>query len=405
MARKTNKTDHVLNLLSSGKKSGKEENDAPPVDLRRKAPEPVSDDPFETHLPEPKMTAQEEEEELPEPRMSPREEASELPEPRMTFREEPEDMPEPRASESLPTEGKPAVVTVAAAAPSVSVVHASDGENSIAEAVKDSLEAEFNEYLREKEELEEKLDEKLGEIVAQQEQAIEWKTSEPKEPAGINVFELLGGDEEPDEEPATMPEPIEASEPIEELEPVKETIQQVEAVEEPETAMESEAEAEPEPAEETQQVEETEAIDEAPDEEAESVEAVEEAEEEQPVEEAQEAAQAVEESMPQQEAIQEKEESMPQSENEEKNYVTINVMERLVRDQVPTYVKQFGHCDCDRCIEDTVALTLTHLPSKYVVVNKDAVSPLLNFYEKKYAGQLIVEITKATMIVNGSPHH
>jgi len=382
MAKKTNKTDHVLNLLSSGKKNSKEENDAPPVDLRRKAPEPESDDPFETHLPEPKMTTQEEEPELPEPRMSSQEEDSQL--------------PEPHVSESVPTEERPAVVTVAAGAPSVSVVHASNGEDSIAEAVKDSLEAEFNEYLKEKEELEGKLDEKLEEIAAQQEQVIEWQPLKPKEPAEINVFELLGRDEETEEsEQESRIEAESVSEPDAEVSQVGEVVAEPEplreeAIEPPEPTLEPVSAMEPEIAEP-----DIEAI------------AVAEPEAEVPrVDEAVAEPEPIEEASPVEEApVQQKEEPMEQPKTEEKDYVMVNVMEHLVRDQAPKYIRQFGHCDCDRCIEDTVALTLTHLPSKYVVVNKNAVSPLLNFYEKKYAGQLIVEITKATMIVNESPHH
>ncbi len=101
-------------------------------------------------------------------------------------------------------------------------------------------------------------------------------------------------------------------------------------------------------------------------------------------------------------------ETKPESEIEpepEPSFTMINVMEYLVREQVPKYIEQFGHCKCSRCVEDTVALTLTHLPAKYVVVDRAAVSPLLNFYEKRYAGQVTVEITKATMRVQEVPHH
>lgn len=86
-------------------------------------------------------------------------------------------------------------------------------------------------------------------------------------------------------------------------------------------------------------------------------------------------------------------------------FTFVNVMEYLVRDKVITYMEQFGNCTCSRCVEDTAALTLTHLPAKYVVVNKNAISPLLDYYGHKYAGQITVEITKACIKVNKFPHH
>lgn len=396
MAKKTNKTDHVLNLLSSGKKgSAKEENDAPPVDLRRKAPEPPEEPlerPSEEELPEPKVTA-EPEPELPEPRVLAHPEEENLPEPRMSSADEDslsesrmstaaeESLPEPRmtaGSEKAP-ETKVTVEMTPPKASAVSVVRTSGDENPIADAVKDSLEAEFNEYLREK-----------GEIPAEPEteRLIEWEIPKPKERTEINVFELM---RESEEEAATQAEPVveqevvettvpepkiepEAATPEPEAEHAPEPVMMVadhDSVPEPEEPSEPEPEPVPVP------------MAGAPDDEPEL---------------APEPATGKPEKAP--EPIAPEEESM-----EEKDYTMVNVMEYLVRDQVPRYIRQFGHCDCDRCIEDTVALTLTHLPAKYVVVNKNAVSPLLNFYEKKYAGQLIVEITKATMIVNESPNH
>lgn len=90
---------------------------------------------------------------------------------------------------------------------------------------------------------------------------------------------------------------------------------------------------------------------------------------------------------------------------DEYNFASINVMERLVKESVPGYMTQFGICTCPRCVADTVALALTQLPPKYVVVNKESVSPLMSFYSKKYAGQITVEITKACMKVGEVPHH
>ncbi len=89
----------------------------------------------------------------------------------------------------------------------------------------------------------------------------------------------------------------------------------------------------------------------------------------------------------------------------EEEFVTVNVMERLVKERAPKYIRQFHLCECRRCLADVTALALTGLPAKYVVVNKNAVSPLMNFYTVKFAGLITVEVTKACMIVQANPHH
>lgn len=86
-------------------------------------------------------------------------------------------------------------------------------------------------------------------------------------------------------------------------------------------------------------------------------------------------------------------------------YVFYNIMERIVKDKAMKYMNQFGNCTCRRCEADTIALALSKLPPKYVVAKEDSVSPLVNFYEDHYAGQVIVEITKACIVVNKNPRH
>lgn len=90
---------------------------------------------------------------------------------------------------------------------------------------------------------------------------------------------------------------------------------------------------------------------------------------------------------------------------EMEGYVFYNIMERIVKDKAMKYMTQFGNCTCKRCEADTIALALSKLPPKYVVVKEDSVSPLVNFYEDHYAGQIIVEITKACIVVNKNPRH
>ena len=91
--------------------------------------------------------------------------------------------------------------------------------------------------------------------------------------------------------------------------------------------------------------------------------------------------------------------------DEKGEYVFLNVMETLVREKVDIYMNQFATCQCSRCRADITALALTSLPSKYVVVSRNAATPLMNFYSQRYAGAITVEITKACTKVKEHPHH
>ncbi len=89
----------------------------------------------------------------------------------------------------------------------------------------------------------------------------------------------------------------------------------------------------------------------------------------------------------------------------EDSHALVSVMEYIVKLKLEEYMEDFSICGCKRCKADVIALTLTNLPSKFVVTDADNISPLLNFYENKYLGQVAVELTKACMRVSEVPHH
>lgn len=89
----------------------------------------------------------------------------------------------------------------------------------------------------------------------------------------------------------------------------------------------------------------------------------------------------------------------------EDDYVFLNVMEKLVNETVDKWMQQFGTCTCSRCRADVIALALTNLPSKYVVVGRNAAAPLMNFYSQQFSGAVTVEVTKACTKVMERPHH
>lgn len=87
------------------------------------------------------------------------------------------------------------------------------------------------------------------------------------------------------------------------------------------------------------------------------------------------------------------------------NFKFLNVMEHVVENIAKEYMERLGGCTCEHCIADVIALTLTKLPPKYVVVEPPAASPLLNFYSSRFSPQVIVEVTKSCFTIKENPHH
>ncbi len=93
------------------------------------------------------------------------------------------------------------------------------------------------------------------------------------------------------------------------------------------------------------------------------------------------------------------------AESDELDYKFVNVFEEIVRSKVLDAMQKFDVCTCDRCIVDVVALTVTNLPAKCIVTDKDAVFPLLSYYSNKYATMVQTELVKACVRVKEVPHH
>lgn len=94
----------------------------------------------------------------------------------------------------------------------------------------------------------------------------------------------------------------------------------------------------------------------------------------------------------------------PQAEPEP-DYVMVNVMQRIVEDKIIYYMKQFEVCTCPRCKADTIALTLTGLPSRYMVMDKFAVDPMISYMTSRLISQVTVEALKACTQVKENPRH
>ena len=82
----------------------------------------------------------------------------------------------------------------------------------------------------------------------------------------------------------------------------------------------------------------------------------------------------------------------------------VNVIQELVEEEAE-YSSQMLACRCPRCLADMKALTLTNLPSKYVVIDEEQKNGILRIYSSKYTRLISVQMMKSCVIVNENPHH
>lgn len=87
-------------------------------------------------------------------------------------------------------------------------------------------------------------------------------------------------------------------------------------------------------------------------------------------------------------------------------YHMVNVMEQILkRMNLERFMEQYDVCMCSRCQADVLALILTRLPAKYVVVDESSTAPIIGFYESKFRVRILTEIIKACMDVKANPRH
>ena len=85
--------------------------------------------------------------------------------------------------------------------------------------------------------------------------------------------------------------------------------------------------------------------------------------------------------------------------------VVMNVMEALVEEKAPRYIKMFGLCSCERCAADVKALTLTNVQPAYIVRRRAEAHAMLTVYESRYNSTIFAQLTRACKIVMDSPRH
>lgn len=89
-------------------------------------------------------------------------------------------------------------------------------------------------------------------------------------------------------------------------------------------------------------------------------------------------------------------------EGEESEY--INIMQALVDEKTPQYVKLLGVCTCSRCLADVKALALSNLEPKYIVIHKSQNMPY-TVYDNRYNAAVTSQIISACRVVMKNPRH
>ncbi len=87
------------------------------------------------------------------------------------------------------------------------------------------------------------------------------------------------------------------------------------------------------------------------------------------------------------------------------HFVFVNICEELVKEKTVEYLERFGVCTCSRCVADAMALALTNIQPKYVVMDPDTAVPFLSYYANKLSVNVMTELTKACLTVLAHPRH
>ena len=96
----------------------------------------------------------------------------------------------------------------------------------------------------------------------------------------------------------------------------------------------------------------------------------------------------------------------PISEPEDEDRAELfNIMQLLAEEKADKYIKMFGLCDCKRCRQDVLALTLNEISTKYVVMPRSELTIRNDMYRSHYDGEITVQILRACQKVMENPRH
>ena len=95
-------------------------------------------------------------------------------------------------------------------------------------------------------------------------------------------------------------------------------------------------------------------------------------------------------------------------------YVSVNVMQALVEEKVDKCMAEANMCTCPRCRIDVMALALSRLPSKYVVLHSNDTLPMLTVFlnplasghhANRYSAAVTSQLMAACQRIKENPRH
>ena len=91
--------------------------------------------------------------------------------------------------------------------------------------------------------------------------------------------------------------------------------------------------------------------------------------------------------------------------DEQKQLILTNIIEEMVKQTVNSIIPTMDMCTCEICRLNACAIALNALPAHYVTTTKGSLMARISIERKDYQIQVLVETTKALMMVKKHPLH
>ncbi len=82
-----------------------------------------------------------------------------------------------------------------------------------------------------------------------------------------------------------------------------------------------------------------------------------------------------------------------------------NLMEEVVTSTLPEVWKNIDMCKCEKCRLDIIAISLNHLPPRYIVSQRGEVYSRTDFLVLQKRVDIMTAVSNAIHIVKKNPHH
>lgn len=92
-------------------------------------------------------------------------------------------------------------------------------------------------------------------------------------------------------------------------------------------------------------------------------------------------------------------------ENIRSEYILVNAVEDLVKQKAAELMETVLMCRCEMCFLDVCAIALNSLKPYYVTTTSGALLAQMKTVDKNYQTQIVIEVTRAIMLVKTSPRH